>query len=241
MYTSGERDLLRDKLIEAARADDRVTGAALTGSGALDAEDAWSDIDLAFKTAAPEPVLADFTALMYREHGARHHMDVVFERTVFRVFLLDNTLQVDLAFWPEADFGATTPKFRLLFGTANERDQASPPDARRLVDLAWLHALHARSSIARGRHWQAEYMIGRVRDHALALACVRHDLPAGEGRGLDRLPAAITTPFEETLVHGLDDLARAFRAVTGLLIAEIERVDAELAGTLAPLLRAPAS
>ncbi len=152
-------------------------------------------------------MLADFTALMYREHGARHHMDVVVERTVFRVFLLDNTLQVDLAFWPEADFGATTPKFRLLFGTANEREQAPPPDARRLV----------------------------------ALACVRHDLPAGEGRGLDRLPVAITTPFEETLVRGLDDLARAFRAVTGLLIAEIERVDVELAGTLAPLLRAPAS
>jgi hypothetical protein len=34
-------------------------------------------------------------------------MDVVFERTVFRVFLLENTLQVDLAFWPEADFGST--------------------------------------------------------------------------------------------------------------------------------------
>ncbi|WP_328646257.1 nucleotidyltransferase domain-containing protein [Amycolatopsis sp. NBC_00348] len=238
MYTSGERDLLRDKLIEVARADDRVTGAALTGSGALDAEDTWSDIDLAFKTAAPEPVLADFTALMYRERGARHHMDVVFEQTVFRVFLLENTLQVDLAFWPEADFGATTPKFRLLFGTANEREQAPPPDARRLVDLAWLHALHARSSIARGRHWQAEYMIGRVRDHALALACVRHDLPAGEGRGLDRLPAAVTTPFEETLVRGLDDLGRAFRAVTGLLIAEIQEVDVELAGRLAPLLRA---
>jgi predicted nucleotidyltransferase len=229
---------LRDKLIEAARADDRVTGAALTGSAALDTEDAWSDIDLAFKTTAPEPVLADFTALMYREHGARHHMDVVFERTVFRVFLLDNTLQVDLAFWPEADFGATTPKFRLLFGTANDRAPSPPPDARRYVDLAWLHALHARSSIARGRAWQAEYMIGRVREYALALACVRHDLPAGEGRGLDRLPAAILAAFETTLARGFEDLARAFRAVTELLITEIQDVDADLAGTLAPLLRA---
>ncbi|GAB3155636.1 hypothetical protein GCM10027258_60940 [Amycolatopsis stemonae] len=238
MFTPGDRNQLREALVEAARSDERVTGAALTGSAALDAEDAWSDIDLAFAvTGDPGPVLADFTALMYREHGAVHHMDVVFERTVFRVFLLANTLQVDLAFWPEADFGATTPKFRLLFGTAQDRPPAPPPDARRLIDLAWLHALHARSSIERGRGWQAEYMIGRVREYALALACLRHAVPAGEGRGLDLLPAAVLEPFEATLVGGLGDLGRAFHAVTDLLIGEAERVEADLAQRLAPLLR----
>jgi predicted nucleotidyltransferase len=238
MFTPGQRNLLRDALIEAARSDERVTGAALTGSAALDAEDAWSDIDLAFAVAGePEPVLADFTARMYREHGAVHHLDVVFERTVFRVFLLANTMQVDLAFWPEADFGATTPKFRLLFGTPQDRPQSPPPDARRLIDLAWLHALHARSSIERGRGWQAEYMIGRVREYALALACLRHGVPAVEGRGLDQLPASVTAPFEATLLRGLEDGGRAFRAVTELFLGEIERVDDELAGRLAPLLR----
>lgn len=238
MFTPGDRNLLRDALIETARSDERVTGAALTGSAALDAEDAWSDIDLAFAVAGdPEPVLADFTARMYGEHGAAHHMDVVFERTVFRVFLLANTLQVDLAFWPAADFGATTPKFRLLFGTPQDRPQSPPPDARRLIDLAWLHALHARSSIERGRGWQAEYMIGRVREYALGLACLRHGVPAVEGRGLDQLPGDVTGPFEATLVAGLADLARPFRAVTELLIGEIELVDAELSQRLAPLLR----
>ena len=193
MFTTGERNLLRDNLITAARADERVTGAAVTGSAALGAEDEWSDIDLAFAVSGdPGPVLADFTTRMYRDHDAAHHMDVVFERTVFRVFLLANTLQVDLAFWPEADFGATTPKFRLLFGTPQDREPSPPPDARRLIDLAWLHALHVRSSIERGRGWQAEYMIGRVREHTLALACVRHGLPAGEGRGLDQLPTDVT-------------------------------------------------
>lgn len=238
MFTSGDRTLLRDALVEAARSDERVTGAALTGSAALDAEDAWSDIDLAFAVAGePEPVLADFTTRMYREHGAVHHLDVVFERTVFRVFLLANTLQVDLAFWPETDFGATTPKFRLLFGTPRDRPQSPPPDARRLIDLAWLHALHARSSIERGRGWQAEYMIGRVREFTLSLACLRHGVPAVEGRGLDRLPASVTSPFEATLVRALDDLGGPFRAVTELFIGEIEWVDADLAQRLAPLLR----
>ncbi|WP_329051436.1 nucleotidyltransferase domain-containing protein [Amycolatopsis sp. NBC_01488] len=237
MFTPADRQLLREALVEAARSDERVTGAALTGSAALDAEDAWSDIDLAFAvTGEPEPVLADFTTRMYGEHGAVHHMDVVFERTVFRVFLLANTLQVDLAFWPEADFGATTPKFRLLFGTPRDRPQSPPPDARRLIDLAWLHALHARSSIGRGRGWQAEYMIGRVREYALALACLRHGVPAVEGRGLDQLPADVTSPFEATLVRGLGDVGRAFHAVTELLVGEISRVDADLARRLGPLL-----
>jgi predicted nucleotidyltransferase len=242
MFTAEERNRLREALIEVARSDERVSGAALTGSAALDAEDEWSDIDLAFAvTGEPGPVLADFTTRMYREHGAVHHMDVVFERTVFRVFLLANTLQVDLAFWPEADFGATTPKFRLLFGTAQDREPSPPPEPRRLIDLAWLHALHARSSIERGRGWQAEYMIGRVREYTLALACVRHGLPAAEGRGLDRLPAGITAPFEETLVRGLADAARAFHAVTELFIGEIELADADLALRLRPLLRELAS
>ncbi|MGK3205879.1 nucleotidyltransferase domain-containing protein [Amycolatopsis sp. MEPSY49] len=238
MFTPGDRTQLRDALVDAARSDERVTGAALTGSAALGAEDAWSDIDLAFAVDGdPEPVLADFTARMYREHAAVHHMDVVFERTVFRVFLLANTLQVDLAFWPAADFGATTPKFRLLFGTARDRPATPPPDARRLIDLAWLHALHARSSIERGRGWQAEYMIGRVREYALALACLRHGVPAVEGRGLDQLPAAVAGPFEATLVHDLSALERPFHTVVELLIGEIEHVDTGLAQRLAPLLR----
>ncbi|SFW92218.1 hypothetical protein [Amycolatopsis australiensis] len=239
MFTPDERNRLRVALIEAARSDGRVSGAALTGSAAVDAEDAWSDIDLAFAVSGePGPVLADFTERMYREHDAVHHMDVVFERTVFRVFLLANTLQVDLAFWPAAGFGATTPKFRLLFGTANDREPAPPPDPRRLADLAWLHSLHARSSIARGRRWQAEYMIGRVREYALALACLRHGVPAVDGRGLDRLPADVLEPFEEALVRGLDDLVRPFRAVTELLIGEL---GPELAPRLAPVLRELAS
>lgn len=238
MFTPEDRTLLRDALVDAARSDERVTGAALTGSAALGAEDAWSDIDLAFAVDGdPGPVLADFTERMYREHAAVHHLDVVFERTVFRVFLLANTLQVDLAFWPAADFGATTPKFRLLFGTAQDRPATPPPDARRLIDLAWLHALHARSSIERGRGWQAEYMISRVREYTLALACLRHGVSAVEGRGLDQLPADVTRPFEATLVREPSDAGRAFHAVTELFIGEIEHVDADLAQRLAPLLR----
>ena len=48
LFTPADRDQLRDLLIQAARDDERSTGGALTGSAARDAEDRWSDIDLAF-------------------------------------------------------------------------------------------------------------------------------------------------------------------------------------------------
>jgi hypothetical protein len=46
------------------------------------------------------------------------------EREALRAALIpaaQNTLQVDLAFWSSAEFGATGPTFRLALGTANER------------------------------------------------------------------------------------------------------------------------
>src|SRR5947209_2412401 len=240
MFTPEDRTRLRDALIAAARADPRITAAALTGSASVGAEDRWSDIDLALAVAAgadPGRVVADWTERTYREGGAVHHLDVYLGDTLFRVFLLADTLQVDIAFWPAAGFGAIGPTFRLLFGTANERP-ARPPPAAGLIGMGWLYALHARSSIARGRAWQAEYMISGMRDHVLALACLRHGAPAVEGRGIDALPPEATAAVAAGLVRALDaaELRRAFGVVSDALIAEVGRADANLADRLsAPL------
>jgi hypothetical protein len=106
-----------------------------------------------------------------------------------------------------------------------------------------LYALHARSSIARGRAWQAEYMISGLRDHVLALACLRHGVPAVQARGIDSLPPETTAAVAGALVRSLDgaELKRAFTVVTDALILEIERVDAGLADRLAATLRDLAS
>jgi len=129
--------------------------------------------------------------------------------------------------------------FRLLFGNAADQAPASAPDPAQLAGLGWLYALHARSSIARARAWQAEYMISGVRDHVLALACLRYGLPAAQGRGMDRLPPDVTATIAGALVRSLEisELARAFRVVTEALLAEIGQVDAGLAGRLASTLR----
>lgn len=232
-----EREQLRAVLVALARADDRIAGAALTGSAAAGAEDEWSDIDLAFglvPEADVATVLADWTALMYRNHGVVHHTDLTRGGTVYRVFLLETTLQVDLAFSPAAEFGAIAPSFRLLFGTAQDLGQPAEPTAVNLIGMGWLYALHARSSLARGRVWQAEYMISGLRDQVLALACVRHGVPESQGRGVDRLPAPVTAPLVGALVRSLDEaeLGRAFRAATAALLTEARYADPVLTESL---------
>jgi len=163
------------------------------------------------------------------------------EATLFRVFLLASTLQVDLAFWPAAEFGATAPTFLLLFGTTVDRPPSPAPAAAELIGMGWLYALHARSSIERGRVWQAEFMISGVRDHVLALACLRHGLPASEGRGMDSLPPDVTAVITGALVGSLEiaELRRALRVASEALLAEVGQIDPgvlrRLGGPLAEL------
>lgn len=238
MFTPEERAHLREELLRDAAEDRRIGGAALTGSAAEGREDRWSDVDLAFGVAEGvdlEAVLADWTSKMYERHHAVHHVDVRAGAWVYRVFLRLDTMQVDLAFVPAAEFRALGPSFRMVSGTAQEARHMPQPDAAWLIGMAWLYALHARSSLARRKLWQAEYMISGARDHVLALACVRLKLPAAHGRGMDQLPADVTAPFENALVGRLDAgaMAHAFRVVLAGLRREIEAADEELARKLA--------
>lgn len=237
MFTPEERSRLRSSLLELAASDARISGAAITGSAASDSEDRWSDVDLAFGVRNPADlaeVLSDWTARMQEQHHVLHHLDVKAGAWIYRVFLLPNTLQVDLAFAPAAEFRALSPSFRLVSGEAREPAHAPPPSAANLIGMGWLYALHARSSIARGKLWQAENMISGVRDHALALACIRYGLSAIHGRGLDQLPPEATAPFEDSLVRELDraELVRAFRVVVPALLGEIRLADTSLADRL---------
>jgi len=234
MYTVEQRAVIRSRILENAAKDQGIAAAAITGSGALGNEDRWSDIDLAFALADGVPLasaLSDWTAYMYSEHAAIHHVDVPSGAWLYRVFLLPETLQVDLAFAPAAEFRALAPTFKLVFGSANEPSSFPSPSQATLIGLGWLYALHARTSLARGRLWQAEYMISGVRNHALALACVRHGLPAVHGRGTDRLPAEITARFERSFVQRIDarELATAFQIVADGFLSEVSFADEALA------------
>jgi len=230
---------VRERLLAMAAEDPAVVGAAITGSYAAGGGDEWSDVDLAFGVrgdlAAP---LERWAEILAREFGALHHWDLPWGSSVYRVFLLPDWLEVDIAFTPADEFGPRGPTWRTVFGEPVEVPQTGPVPADDLVGQAWHHTLHARACIERGKPWQAEWLISGLRDHVLALACGRLGLPTRFAKGADELPAGITAPLADALVRSLDEaeLRRALAAGAAAYAAELEHVDPALAGRLKPML-----
>jgi hypothetical protein len=138
---------------------------------------------LTFAVADDVPVAAvleDWTRTLSDESAAVQLADLQRAPTIYRVFLLPDALQFDLALTPAAHFAVAGPRFRLLFGETAEGEAAhtpAPPAAGDLFGCGVIYALHARACIERGRVWQAEHYIGAVRDRALSLASLHRGLP----------------------------------------------------------------
>jgi hypothetical protein len=239
VFTVEERDAVRGRLLELAQDDPAVSAAAITGSAAAGSADRWSDIDLAFGIRGDvSRALLHWTSVLYAEFAALHHWDLPFGSSIYRVFLLPGCLEVDIAFTPESDFGQRGPNWRTVFGATVEVPTTEPPTRDELVGLAWHHVLHARICIERGQPWQAEWLISGVRDHVLALACVRLRYPARFAKGTDLLPRDVTATVEPALVGSLDEaeLRRALGVAGAALAAELERTDEALGERLRPVL-----
>ena len=239
MFDVRERDRVREDLLRRAEADADVVGAAATGSYAADGGDEWSDVDLALAIRGElGPALERWTKLLYEEFRAIHHWDLPWGPTIYRVFLLPDWLQVDIAFTPEADFGPRGPNWRTVFGSTVDVGMTPPLDTRELVGFAWHAALHARICIERGKPWQAEWNIARVRENVFALACARLGYPTRFAKGADLLPPDLTAPLEKTLLRSTDqaELRRALRVAAIAFAEELERADAGLAAKLRPML-----
>jgi len=223
VFAIEERDAARDRLLEMAKADGRVVGAAVVGSLSVGSGDRWSDLDLTCAVSDDvqvDQVITDWTRQLVTDLDAVVLFDLPSGHTIYRVFLLPRCLQVDLSFTPAAWFRPRGPRFRLLFGRAGEVSSPDPPDPRGLFGWAVVYARAARAYIARGRWWQAEHCIGAVRDRTLALACIRRNLESTHARGYDDLPPTVLDPLRRTLVSSLapEALLEALNAsVDGLL------------------------
>jgi predicted nucleotidyltransferase len=229
VFTVEQRDLVRDHVLELASADRRVVAGAVIGSFARGSDDRWSDLDLTFAIPDDVPVddvLDDWTRDLTHAFDAVHLFDLPAGRTVYRVFLLPGCLQVDLSFAPESEF-RSGPGFTLLFGSSVEpREVAPPASPRHLFGLSVHHAVRARICVERGRYWQAEYWISQIREHALALACIRRGLNPNYGRGFDELPEDVLGVFSGALVRSVEraELLRALDAAVRGLLSEAEDV-----------------
>ena len=235
------RDRIRDRVLELAESDGRIVAGAVVGSLAFNEGDCWSDLDLTFGVTDDHSifeVLEDWTRQIIDTFDATHLFDLPSGASIYRVFLLPGCLQFDLSFTPASKFGASGPKFRLLFGNAVEKPALQSQSIHELFGYAVHHALRARFCIERGLHWQAEYWISSIRDYALAIACHRHNLPTSYGRGFDKLPPEILEPFKISLVSSLkrDELLRALKAAIDGLLRESVEVQ-ELAAKVEPQLR----
>jgi predicted nucleotidyltransferase len=241
VFSEAERSQVLRQLIAEARSDARIAAAAMVGSGAAGRADRWSDIDLALRLAdglAPEDVQADWTDGVYARHGAVAHFDLWSGPTLFRVFLLASSLEIDLSFWPYEVFAPTSVTFRLVFGEANEPSPATVRAPEPVIGMAWLYALHVRSSIGRGRPLQALSMLNCMREQIITLACLRSGLPPDHCRGVDDLPETIRQRLSETVVRGLDrpELNRALGCLIEALLTEAGSIDGQAADRLRPAL-----
>jgi predicted nucleotidyltransferase len=241
MFTVEERDAARERILALAGADERVVAAAEVGSLALGGGDEYSDLDLTFgvaEGASPEDVLEGFTRLMVDELDAAILFDLPYRALVYRVFLLPSSLQVDLSVAPAAAWGAHSPNFRLVFGEAVEQPPAEPLDIRDQFGWAVHDAVRARYCIERGLPWQAEFLIGEVKDKAFGIACVNRGVRAVYGKSIDELPDEVKQRFEPAIVRSLDraELVRALGAAVEALLAEPGEA-ADLAAQVEPQLR----
>jgi len=200
--------------------------------------DRFSDLDLTFGIADSVPlaeVLDDWTRALVRDLEAVHLVDLQDGRTIYRVFLLPGALQFDLSMTPGAEFRPKSPRFRLVFGetapvvpgggirkSPGALDISTPMIPGDILGWAVVYAAHGRACIERGRVWQAEHYVGAVRDHALALACIREGLPASEARGFDGLSPETLARFEGAHIGALEpaSLRSALGAAVGALLHE---------------------
>lgn len=227
MFTPEERDQVRDHVMELARADDRIVAAALVGSLAGDGGDALSDVDLTFAVTEDAPIveiLDEWTAKLAERFDAVHLVDMPVGPILYRVFLLPKCLQLDVSMTPASEFRATSERFKLLFGEADQTVKPFAPPSD-LLGYALLYARHARVNTDRGRFWEAEYYATGFRNYLLSLACAQRDLPARYGKGVDDLPRDVLDLYEPAIVRSLDrdELSRALEAGVAALLRERAR------------------
>jgi hypothetical protein len=179
MFTVGQRDALRDRVLRLAEEDDRVVAAAVVGSLAVaGGGDRFSDLDLTFGIADTVPVadvLDDWTTRLAGELGAVTLAGLERGLTTYRVLLFLGALQLDLSMTPAAEFRPYGPRLRLVFGqTAADEPGARRPPGNLFIDtpavaediFGWgvIYALHTRACIERRRVWQAGHYVGAVRE-----------------------------------------------------------------------------
>jgi predicted nucleotidyltransferase len=249
LFTLEEREEIAGRVSRLLGEDSRVEGVVVVGSLAGRA-DRWSDIDVEVVVgddAELEAVAADWVGRLYELLPVVHHFETAFGETLVHGFLLENLLELDLAFDRVERFSIWDPS-RVVFDrsgrvadAANAPAQGDPPQGDRAGEagFAWHDVLHACTAVRRGRPWQGLWYLERVRNRTLKLAQERRGFYADFFDYADDLPVEALRPLEDTLVGALDpeSLLGAIEAATQAFLAELRHDEPALADRLeGPLL-----
>jgi predicted nucleotidyltransferase len=249
LFTPAEREETAERVSRVLSDDSRVEGVVVVGSLAGQA-DRWSDIDLEVVVGDDEElaaVTADWVGRLYELLPVVHHFETAFGGTLVRGFLLENLLEIDLAFERAERFSIWGPA-RVVFdrssriaGAANAPPQGDPQPADRAGEagFAWHDVLHACTAVRRGRPWHGLWYLERIRNRTLKLAQERRGFYADFFDYVDDLPVEELRDLEDTLVVSLDPapLLGAIEVATGAFLAELRHDEPALAEQLeGPLL-----
>ncbi len=164
LFTPEEREKTAERVSRLLGGDSRVEGVVIVGSLAHQAN-RWSDIDLEVVVGDDEElpaVTADWVEHLYELLPVVHHFETAFGETLVRGFLLENLLELDLAFERAERFSLWGPA-RVVFdrsgrvaNAANAPAQGNPHpvDQASEAGFVWHDVLHACTAVRRGRPWQ---------------------------------------------------------------------------------------
>lgn len=250
LFTPEEREETAERVSRALGDDSRLEGVVVVGSLAHQA-DRFSDIDLQVLVADGEELAAitsDWVGYLYELLPVVHHFQTAFGETLVRGFLLENLLELDLAFVRAERFSIWGPA-RVVFDRSgrvaeaanNVLAQGEPESADRAGEagFAWHDVLHACTAVRRGRPWQGLWYLERVRNRTLKLAQERRGYYAEFFDYVDDLPLEDLRLLEDTLVVSLDpaSLLGAIEVATRAFLAELGHDEPALAERLeGPLL-----
>lgn len=249
LFTPDEREATAERVSSRLGEDDRVEGVVVVGSLAGRA-DRWSDIDLEVLVGDDEDlpaVTAYWVGRLYELLPIVHHFETSFGETLVRGFLLENLLELDLAFERAEQFSIWGPA-RVVFDRSGRAADAAnapaewdprPSDRAGEAGFAWHDVLHACNAVRRGRLWQGLWYLERVRNRTLRLAQQRRGFYADFFDYVDDLPVEELTPLQETVAVSLEpeSLLGAVEVATRAFLAELRQGEPALGDRLeGPLL-----
>lgn len=243
LFSPQEREEILNRLLSAFKADSRIAGVLVVGSGAVDFDDCYSDIDLSVVATKEKDVLP-----VYQEWRARiekllpviHCCEVIYgPNSYLYAFLLNGFLELDTGFVCLGNLVAKRQRWKIAFDRSgriedimrSSWEKKSEVDAKagylNRIDGIWHYIIHVPVALKRGQPWMALHYLEIIRNRAVELAGLRHRLETKNFRHVDRMPKEFLIELQRSLVSTVDHTAimNALRVATTCFFHQARALD----------------